>query len=309
MMRRRVLLGGIFTLSVTPHHALSQDGGTRDMRIVETRGVHIATQAFGSPANPALVLIMGATASMLSWPDAFCHALAEHSLYVIRFDHRDTGRSTTVPPGAALYAVEDLAEDVIGIMDAYELKRVHVLGMSLGGYLAQMLALEHPDRVQSLTLIGSEPLGWDGPSLPHISEAFLRHFAGLEHLDWADEKAVTDFLLTSERLSAGSGEPFDETAMRARIAQIFKRTDSPASMFNHATLDARRDWTGRFRDISVPVLVLHGEEDPILPVANGQAIADGIEGAELFVLPGVGHELPPAQHRRMAKIISDHLPR
>ncbi|WP_253329319.1 alpha/beta fold hydrolase [Limimaricola litoreus] len=254
-----------------------------------------------------MVLIMGATASMLSWPDAFCHALAEQGLYVIRFDHRDTGQSTTVPPGAARYAVEDLAEDVIGILDGYQLERAHVLGMSLGGYLAQMLALEHPDRVRSLSLVGSEPLGWEGPPLPHISQAFLQHFADLEHLNWVDREAVTDFLLTSDRLSAGSGEPFDETAMRARIAQILERTDSPASMFNHATLDVRRDWTGRFRDISVPVLVLHGEEDPILPVANGQAIVDGIEGAELVVLPGVGHELPPVQHRRMAKIISDHL--
>ena len=97
--------------------------------------------------------------------------------------------------------------------------------------------------------------------------------------------------------------------MRTRIARILERTDSPASMFNHASLVLRQDWSGRFREINVPVLVLHGEEDPILPVENGQAIADGIEGAEIVVLPGVGHELPPSQIRKMAEKIFDHLSR
>lgn len=250
---------------------------------------------------------MGATASMLGWPDAFCMALADRGLYVIRFDHRDTGQSTTAPPGEADYAVEDMAGDVIGIMDAYRLETAHILGMSLGGLIAQMLALEHSDRVRSLTLIACEPLGWDGPPLPHISDIFLEHFSGLGTLDWSSEAAVTEFLLNSARLCAGSGQVFDEKPFRAQIAQILARTDSPASMFNHAGLDLRKDWTGRFRDISAPVLVLHGEEDPILPVDNGRAIASGIKGARLIVMPGVGHELPAPRLDFMADNIADHL--
>lgn len=129
------------------------------MTIVAHAGVRIVTEALGRPGDPPILLVMGATASMLGWPDAFCAALAAERLRVIRFDHRDTGRSTTVPPGAATYAVEDMAGDLVAILDAYGLPQAHLVGMSLGGYLSQMLAVTHPDRVASLTLIASEPLG------------------------------------------------------------------------------------------------------------------------------------------------------
>ena len=262
------------------------------MKPVEGQGVSLMTESLGRAGDPAVVLVMGATASMLAWPDEFCAALVKRGLFVIRFDHRDTGESSTVPPGEAGYAVEDMAGDVLAVLDAYGLARAHVVGMSLGGYIAQMLAVSQPERVASLVLIGSEPLGWDGAPLPHISAVFLDHFAGLEMLDWTDGAAVTEFLLASERLSAGTAVPFDEAGQRARIGRVLGRTDSPASMFNHASLSLRDDWTGRFREISGPVSVIHGEEDPILPVANGQAIAQGIAGARLLVLPGIGHELP-----------------
>lgn len=277
------------------------------MRLIDNQGVTLATEAFGRPGDPALVLVMGATASMLGWPDDFCAALAGQGLHVIRFDHRDTGQSTTVPPGAATYAVEDMAGDVLAVMDAHGLERAHLVGMSLGGYIAQMLALTAPGRVASLTLIGSEPLGWDGGPLPHISDAFLAHFAALRALDWTDRAAVAAFLVETDRLCAGSGRPFEADAARARAQRALDRTDSPASMFNHATAAVRQDWTGRFRDIACPVLVIHGAEDPILPVANGQAIAEGISGAELLVLPGVGHELPPQLFAMLADRIAAHV--
>ncbi|MGR3590480.1 MAG: alpha/beta fold hydrolase [Limimaricola soesokkakensis] len=279
------------------------------VKFVTHGDVSLATQTFGSFHDPALIMIMGATASMLGWPEAFCSALAERNLFVIRFDHRDTGQSTTVSPGQAAYMVEDLSADVLAILEAYNIDRAHVLGMSLGGYIGQMIALGHPDRVRSLTLLGSEPLGWDGETLPHISPAFLKLFAGLQTLDWSDASAVTDFLLNSERLSAGEAETFDEGGMQARIAQILERTESPASMFNHATIGLRKDWTGRFREIALPVLVLHGEQDPILPIENGQAIAAGIVGAEFVGLPGVGHEIPADRIDDIAEKISSFLSR
>lgn len=264
------------------------------MTVVTHAGVSLATQAFGTPDDPALLMIMGATASMLGWPDALCATLAERGHFVIRFDHRDTGQSTTVPPGQADYAVEDLAADAIAILDGHGIDEAHVLGMSLGGFIGQMIALDHRDRIVSLTLLASEPLGWDGEPLPHIAPAFLEHFAGLQTLDWSDAGSVTDFLVTSERLSAGTAYSFDERAVRDRISQVLDRTESPASMFNHAMITLRRNWTGSFREISIPVLVLHGEEDPILPVENGLAIAQGIDGAVFFGMPGVGHEIPNA---------------
>jgi pimeloyl-ACP methyl ester carboxylesterase len=264
----------------------------RKTRLVQHQSVTLATEAFGDPGDPPLLLIMGATASMLGWHDEFCTALAECGLYVIRFDHRDTGQSTTVPPGQATYAVEDLADDAIAILDAYGIDKAHVAGMSLGGYIAQMLAVARAERVASLTLIASEPLGWDGVELPHISQAFLDHFSALGALDWSDQTAVADFLVESERLCAGTGAPFDEARERARVNRVISRTHSLPSMFNHAAVSTREDWAGRFREIRCPVLVLHGAEDPILPIENGRAIADGISGASLTVLANTGHEIP-----------------
>lgn len=264
------------------------------MKVVTKSGISIATQAFGAPEHPALLLIMGATASMLSWPDAFCAKLAEHGLFVIRFDHRDTGQSTTNPPGQASYAVEDLAADALSVLDGYGIDRANIMGMSLGGFIGQMIALDHPNRVHSLILFASEPLGWDGEPLPHIASVFLEHFAGLQTLDWSDREAVSDFLATSERLSAGTAHPYYEDEVRARVSRVLTRTKSPASMFNHAMITLRQDWPGRFREISIPVLVLHGEEDPILPIENGLALAKGIDGAMFAGFPGVGHEIPMA---------------
>ena len=263
-------------------------------KTVTSVGFDIATEAFGTPDDPAIVLIMGSTASMLSWPDALCHGLADQGFYIIRFDHRDTGQTTTLPPGEATYTVEDMASDVIAILDAYDLPRATLMGMSLGGYIAQMVALKHPDRVRSLILHASEPLGWDGPDLPHIAPEFLDHFSQLSSLDWSDTVAVTDFLLTIERLSHSTGMAFDETATRQRIHQVLNRAIQPASMFNHASLTTREDWTGRLRDLSRPTLILHGELDPILPPDNARALNATIEGSELLIVPRLGHALPAA---------------
>ena len=253
-----------------------------------------------------MLLIMGATASMLGWPDELCSALAERGFHVIRFDHRDTGQSSTVPLGQATYSVEDLAEDAISVLDAYGVEKASIVGMSLGGYIGQMLAVTRPERVGSLTLIASEPLGWDGADLPHISQAFLDHFDELGTLDWSSETDVVNFLVESERLCTGSRIAFDQGRARANVEKVISRTDSLPSMFNHGAVGARDDWMGRFREISVPVLVIHGSEDPILPVENGHALAQGIPGSCIHVLNQVGHELPLAILPDLAERIARH---
>lgn len=277
------------------------------MKMIDSKGIKLATETFGRPEDPALVLVMGATASMLGWPDALCLMLAERGLHVLRFDHRDTGQSTTVAPGEATYAVEDMAADVVAVMQGHGLDQAHLAGMSLGGYIAQMIAVMQPARVASLALIATEPLGWDGEPLPHISEHFLAHFGALATLDWSDRGAVTDFLVESERLCAGSVAPFDARGARAAVQRVLERTSSPASMFNHGTVTTREDWAGRFRRIACPVLVIHGEQDPILPVENGHAIAAGIPGARIEVLPGVGHELPSGRLEWIADRLAAHV--
>lgn len=306
MRRRELLLAGLlfgcgpapFTPEAAPRRAMNQ---------VNHDGVKLAVQTFGSPEDQPLVMIMGATASMLGWPDELCVALASRDLFVLRFDHRDTGASTSVPLGEAKYAVEDMASDVLAVMEDHDLSTAHLMGMSLGGYIAQTLALSAPERVRSLILIAAEPLGWDGTPLPHISDAFMAHFGKLEVLDWTDKAAVIDFLLEIERLSAGSAYPFDENRVRHRIGEVLARADQPASMFNHSTVETRENWTGLFRKIQQPVLVIHGEEDPVLPIENGRAIVNGVANGELLVLPGVGHELPIPLSAQIAEAVAAHV--
>ena len=178
-----------------------------DTRSIDAGGATIATQSFGTPTDPAVVLNMGATASMLGWPDEVCHALAGQGLFVVRYDNRDAGLSTTYSPGAPPYAVEDMAADLMAVLDAYGVGRAHMVGMSLGGLIGQVAALSTPGRVATLTLIGSEPLGWDGGPLPHIAPAFMDHFATMAELDWSDADAVRAFLLGVERLARAQGTP------------------------------------------------------------------------------------------------------
>ncbi len=264
----------------------------QETRTVSNGGIRLAAEAFGDPEGTPLVLSMGATASMLWWPDELCYLLAAQGRYVIRYDHRDTGRSTATPPGAPDYAVEDLAADLIAVMDGFSIARADIVGMSLGAYIAQMAALTAPRRVRSLTLIGAEPLGWTGADLPGIAPAFLEHFAGFETLDWTDRKAVAAFMLEIARLCAGSGRPFDETGALRRIDAEIARAVDIRSAFNHGAVAPREDWSGAAGRIAQPALVIHGAEDPILPLPNGEALAGAIPDARLVVLDGIGHELP-----------------
>ena len=300
------MIAGLAAAALAPGRSRADAVGGGRMRTVERGGVRIATEAFGDTADPTVLLIMGATASILGWPDTLCAGLAGHGLHVVRFDHRDTGQSTTAPPGPPAYAVEDMMHDALAVLDAHGADEAHLVGMSLGGLIAQMIAVAYPERAASITLIGSEPLGWDGAPLPHISDEVLARFGRLRTLDWADNEAVTAFMVGLERSMAGTRHPFDAAAARDRVAEVLARTSSPASAFNHAGLGLRDDWTGRFRDIAAPTLVVHGAEDPVLPLPNGAALAEGIPGAELAVLPGVGHELPAAETGRMADLIAGH---
>ncbi len=274
----------------------------RTEHLVPLESVTIAAESFGEPDDDAIVLVMGATASMLWWPEQLCERLARAGYRVVRYDHRDTGRSTTRSPGAVSYNVEDLTDDLFGVMDDLGIDDAHLVGMSLGGYLSQIAALREPRRVRSLTLLGSEPLGTT-EELPGIDERFLTHFGAMGELDWSDRAAVEAFLVEIGRLSAGSPERFDEVGTRARVQAELDRTDDLASAFNHAMVTTRKDWTDAVDRISQSTLVIHGERDPILPLPNGEAIARRIRGAQLHVLPDAGHELNPLDLEHIADVI------
>ena len=262
-------------------------------RLLRVDGVELCAQTFGDAGDPALLLVMGLGASMLSWEDEFCERLAAGRRLVIRYDHRDTGRSVTYPPGAPGYTGDDLVADAAGVLDALGVARAHVVGMSMGGAIAQMLALDHPDRVASLVLIATSP--GSGNDLPGMSDALRARFADPPpEPDWADRDAVVEHLVEEERAYAAASRPFDAARRRELAGRIVDRaTDIAASTKNHWLLDGGESWRARLGEIAVPTLVLHGTEDPLFDIAHGLALEREIPGARLVPVDGMGHELPP----------------
>lgn len=275
-------------------------------RIVQANGVDICAESFGDPADPALLLIMGAMASMLWWPEGLCRRLAESGRFVIRYDNRDTGRSVTYEPGQPGYTLDDMAGDAAGVLDAYAIERAHLIGMSLGGMIAQLAVLQHPARVATLTLIASSLFGPDNPDLPPIDEKILAYHASGAELNWSDEAAVIDFMMGGWRLLSGSAHPFDEPVIRPIATGEVKRARNLVSMFNHALLTGGERWHGKLDQIRVPTLVIHGTEDPVLPYPHGLALARAIPGAKLLTLNGTGHELHPGDWNTIAGAILEH---
>ena len=262
-------------------------------KIVRANGGDRCVETFGDPADPPILLIAGATSSMLGWPDDFCARLAAAGRFVIRYDHRDTGRSVSYPPGRPGYTGRDLTTDALGILDVFGIARAHLVGISMGGGMAQELGIEHPDRVASLTLVATS----SGPAddLPPMSARLRELFANPPaEPDWSDRTAVVDYVLARERPFAGS-LPRDEAEMRDLAARIVDRTvDIKASQTNHWILeDDGEPIRPRLGQITAPTLVIHGTEDPLFPLGHGEALAAEIPGARLLPLERAGHEVPP----------------
>jgi pimeloyl-ACP methyl ester carboxylesterase len=258
---------------------------------VQVNGVDLCVETFGDQADPAILLIMGAGASMDWWEDDFCGRLAAGPRHVIRYDHRDTGRSVSYPPGAPGYTGDDLVADAIGVLDALDVRRAHVVGQSMGGALAQVMALDHPERVASLTLLSTSPSGSDD-DLPGMTDGARAAFAVPEP-DWSDRAAVIDYWTELWRACASRSRAFAEAGTRARGARAFDRTTNvESSMKNHYAAAGTDRWRERLGELDTPTLVVHGNEDPVLRYAHGEALAREIPGAELLTLEGTGHELP-----------------
>ena len=280
-------------------------------RIVQANWVDICVQAFGDPADAAILLIMGSSASMDWWEDEFCERLAAGSRFVIRYDHRDTGRSVSYEPGDPQYTFGDLVADAVGVLDAFGLTRAHLVGMSMGGAISQLVALDHPGRVASLTLISTSPgaPGADDPDLPAMSEQTMAEF-GVDSPDLSDRAAAIDYMVHLARVSAARTSPFDEAGFRDLAGRVFDRTANfESSMTNHNALDGGDRWRERLGGLSVPTLVIHGTEDPVLPYGNALALAKAIPGAELLTLEHTGHELPRPVWELVVPAILEHTSR
>ncbi|MFD2469847.1 alpha/beta fold hydrolase [Amycolatopsis silviterrae] len=266
----------------------------------QANGLELEYDTFGDPAAPPVVLVMGLGAQMITWEEGFCELLASRGFHVVRFDNRDAGLSTwftelgmpdlagiVAGTAPAPYLLSDLANDIVGLFDALGFAKAHVVGASMGGMVAQQLAIDHPDRVLSLTSImsttGDRSVGQVSPaalatltaSVPETREAQI-------------EQSVANY-----RVTGSPGYPATEEYLRHKATRNYDRGRNPAGMQRQAAaVVASGDRTERLRDLRLPTVVLHGDSDVMIDVSGGKATAAAIPDAELVVVPGMGHDLP-----------------
>ncbi|WP_434739761.1 alpha/beta fold hydrolase [Micromonospora sp. SH-82] len=279
-------------------------------RVLTVAGVPLAVRTFGAATDPAVVLLAGAAASMLAWPEAFCARLAADGRYVVRFDQRDTGQSARFPAGDPGYGLADLATDVIGLLDALALPRVDLVGASMGATVAQRVALDHPQRVRTLTLWAGSPAppGSGDADLPPPALRVLIDLDDLDRPDPDDRDAVVEHLVALARLRAGNARVFDESDARDHATAEVDRAGDPLwALTNHALVDPGPPWRDRLGELRAATLVVHGGADPLVPPAHAHALATAIPDARLLILPTAGHDLDRVDWEDVLPALLRHL--
>jgi pimeloyl-ACP methyl ester carboxylesterase len=277
-----------------------QSSGIQRARVGD---LDLAYETFGDAGDPPVLLVMGLATQMIGWPDDFCAGLAARGHFVVRFDNRDIGLSTHLDSAGAAdvlavlggdtssvpYALADLADDTVGLLDALGLDAVHVVGASMGGMIAQLVALRHPGRVRSLTSIMSTT---GDPTVGGPSEAAL---AVLLAPPATDREGAVQRVVDTYRVVGSPGFEFDERSVRDRAGLSFDRAYDPAGVARQlGAVLTTPDRTHDLKAVSVPTLVIHGSEDALVNVSGGRATAAAVPGAELLVVDGMGHDLPRA---------------
>lgn len=293
---------------------MDDSDSTASVRYAAANGLKLAYETFGSPEDPPVLLIMGLGTQMIGWPDELCAALAGAGHYVIRFDNRDVGLSThldgqptpgiaelTLHRAQAPYSIDDMAADGAGLLDALGIESTHVVGASMGGFIAQTLAIRHPERVRSLALMmtttGSRRVG-----KPKVSVA-----ARLARAKAAPgREGAIDAIVSTFRLIGSHGYPFDEGYLRDIAKRSFDRSYDPAGYMRQlAACVVQPNRTRRLRGVQVPTVVIHGLDDPLVNPSGGLALARAIPQAHFVGLSGMGHDMPRALWPRFASEVLD----
>ena len=287
------------------------------MARLAANGLQLEVESFGSPTDPAVLLIMGLGMQLTAWPDLFCQALVAAGYRVVRFDNRDIGLSDTIEgppvnvarqflryalrlPIAAPYRVQDMAGDARGVLDALQIERGHVIGASMGGMIAQSFAATWPERCRSLVSIMSTS---GDRRLPWSDLRVLRRLLARPPSKGSFEQLVEHYVQLFRALS-GPGFPIDDETLRARLQRSLRRSFKPAGTVRQLlAIAASGDRSAQLRQIRCPTLVLHGDADPLVPLAHGRDCARKIPGAQLDVVPGMGHDLPPT----LVPLLTEHV--
>ena len=275
--------------------------------------VELAYETLGREGDPPVLLVMGLGGQMHYWPDGFCRALTDRGLYVVRYDNRDVGLSTHLAGAgpvdlqalasggdtAAPYGLEDLAADAVGLVGALGLQSAHLVGISLGGMIVQLAAIEHPARVRSLVSIASTT------GDPSVGAPKPEALAALFTPPGTTREEVADHAVALARVIGSPGFVLDEPWLRWRAARAFDRGYDPDGVSRQAAAAfTASDRTARLGQVSVPALVVHGSADPLVDLSGGRATAAAIPNAELLVIDGLGHDLPPGIWAAIADAIA-----
>jgi pimeloyl-ACP methyl ester carboxylesterase len=266
----------------------------------KANGIELEYETCGSPEDRPLLLISGLASQMISWHDDFCAQLAAKGFHVIRFDNRDSGLSTRMEDAGypdlaaafggnpqAPYQLDDMADDAAGLLDELGIEAAHVVGASMGGYIAQLTAINHPNRVLSLTSIMSAPARAEGV------EAKPEGMAVLMVTPPATREERIEVAMNGRRVLLGSADPFDDAYERARASRAIDRAYYPVGVARQlAAVLAAKPRLERLKSLHVPTLVIHGVDDVLVPVENGRLVAEAVPGAQLMEFDGMGHDLP-----------------
>ena len=286
----------------------------------QANGIEIHYEEHGDPAADPMLLIMGFGAQLTLWPDELVEALAGHGFRVIRYDNRDIGLSEKFDgvkaPGILKmtlltklgftpkvpYTLADMADDGVGLLDALEIDRAHIVGASMGGMIAQHVAARYSQRCKSLTSIFSTT---GNPKLPAARPEALK--ALVTRPKSMEEEALVDHGVMLARTIGSPGYPSDEERLRDRARASVQRSIYPEGPTRHlSAIVADGDRREMLKDVSVPTLVMHGEDDPLVPVEGGRDTAAAIPGAKLKTIPGWGHDLPLELVDEVAEAIASH---
>ena len=312
--------------------------------LIKANGIKIWFEEFGESSNETILLIMGANANCKQWPQEFIDELVQKNFRVVRFDNRDTGKSTwfgkepiynkflkILPEfflkiilnrifglavdkkgkfkfsesAAVQYNLSDMAKDAVSLMEALNIEKAHIVGASMGGMITQIIALDYPERVKSITPIMTTPgiqnEFLSGPSqelLKAMQKSFVMNIKG----------RIEDGVVEIYKQLTGSRFPFDEKEFRKKLAPIVEHGSNPFALHG-AAIGASPDRTSRLNEINVPTLVIHGTEDAILPLDHGIALADGIKNSTRMIMDKVGHEIPERLYSEIVNAIEENIKR
>ena len=284
------------------------------MARLTANGIEIEYETRGDPKNPPLLLIMGLGAQLITWDEEFVEQLADRGFYVIRYDNRDSGLSTKMesagPADIAAaysgnpqpaYTLDVLADDAVGVLDALHISAAHIVGASMGGFIAQLVAINHPEYTLSLTSIMSGPGGHDAiPPTPEAG-AFLVGRPG------PNKAEIIEFAIASRKILGGEGNPFDVELERAKAERAYERSYYPAGFGRQlVAILAAKTRIPALRELKVPTLVVHGADDPLVPPENGRRVAAAVPGARYIELEGAGHNLPPSSWKLVVDAIAEN---